>query len=52
MSSVPYNTSTCIDARTIPLASKCLIKSNNKGSKFWFQRSEDRGQKTDGKNAG
>jgi hypothetical protein len=31
--SVPYNTSTCIDAKTIPLVSKYLIKSNNKGSK-------------------
>ena len=30
--SIPYNTSTCIDAKTIPLVSKYLIKSNHKGS--------------------
>jgi hypothetical protein len=30
----PYNTSTCIDAKTIPLVSKYLIKSNDKGSGF------------------
>ncbi|MGD8963244.1 MAG: hypothetical protein PVH43_12050, partial [Desulfobacterales bacterium] len=30
--SIPYNTSTCIDAKTIPLVSKYSIKSHDKGS--------------------